>query len=325
MRKTGILIFCLTCIVLGYFTFTLYKKAFTSERDLPAASDGKEVKYRLVLITQELETPFWDKAGIAAQEQARKDGASLEVWGSYGKNQEEFLKKLEIAIQSKVDGIIVQGLDTQEFKDLAKIKAAFYGIPIITVANDVPKSESLRKTYVGSDQYLAGQLIAEQLLDDMGHEGKVILMGDKHKEYYQQQRLDGIHEVLKDYPNIQTVYAETTDVREEIIASTQNMLNQNPDTDSFVAIKANIAGAMIHEIGRRSLVEPYYIYSFDDGPDSISLLTQGKLDGIIEQSPEKMGSLSAELILKWLRDEEVPLKSDGYLTDIRILKTMEKK
>ena len=102
------------------------------------------------------------------------------------------------------------------------------------------------------------------------------------------------------------------------------MLNQNPDTDSFIAIKANIAGAMIQEIGRRSQVEPYYIYSFDDGPDSISLLTQGKLDGIIEQSPEKMGSLSVELILKWLRDEEVPLKSEGYLTDIRILKAMEK-
>ncbi len=133
------------------------------------------MKYRLVLITQELDTLFWDKAGIAAKEQARKDGASLEVWGSYGKNQEDFLKKLEIAIQSKVDGIIVQGLDTPEFKDLVKVKAAFYGIPIITVANDVPKAESLRKTYVGSDQYLAGQLIAEQLIDDMGHEGKVIL------------------------------------------------------------------------------------------------------------------------------------------------------
>ncbi|KAF0822408.1 substrate-binding domain-containing protein [Cytobacillus firmus] len=74
-----------------------------------------------------------------------------------------------------MDGIIVQGLDTPEFKDLVKVKAAFYGIPIITVANDVPKAESLRKTYVGSDQYLAGQLIAEQLIDDMGHEGKVIL------------------------------------------------------------------------------------------------------------------------------------------------------
>lgn len=323
MRKMSILIICLTCIFLGYFTLALAKKAFTTGEDLPAAADGKDMKYRLVLITQELDTPFWDKAGIAAKEQARKDGASLEVWGSYGKNQEDFLKKLEIAIQSKVDGIIVQGLDTPEFKDLVKIKAAFYGIPIITVANDVPKAESLRKTYVGSDQYLAGQLIAEQLIDDMGNKGKVILMGDKHKEYYLQQRLNGIHEVLKDYPGIRTVYAETTDDREEIIASTQNMLNLNPDTDSFIAIKANIAEAMIQEIGRRAQVEPYYIYSFDDGPDSLSLLNQRKLDGIIEQSPEKMGSLSAELILKWLNDEEVPLKSDGYLTDIRILKAME--
>ena len=81
----------------------------------------------------------------------------MEVWGSYGKNQEDFLKKVEIAIHSKVDGIIVQGLDTEKFKNLTKVKAAFYGIPIITVANDVPMAESLRRTYVGSDQYLAGR------------------------------------------------------------------------------------------------------------------------------------------------------------------------
>ena len=107
------------------------------------------------------------------------------------------MKKIEIAIHSQVDGIIVQGLDTDEFKDLTKIKAASYGIPIITIANDVPMEDSLRRTYVGSDHYLAGQMIAKQLLSEMGPVGDVILMYDSQKQYYQQQRLNGIKDELK--------------------------------------------------------------------------------------------------------------------------------
>ncbi|WNB91774.1 substrate-binding domain-containing protein [Bacillus sp. NEB1478] len=325
MRKAGIIILSFLCIVLCYFTFTTAQKAFKSELELPAASTPTKDRYRIVLITQELETPFWDKVGAGAAEQAQKDGASLEVWGSYGKNQEDFLKKLEIAIQSKVDGIIVQGLDTQKFKDLTKIKAAFYGIPVITVANDVPKAESLRKTYVGSDQHLAGKMIAQLMLSDMGQHGNIILLSDSQKEYYQEQRLKGIREVFKDYPNVKAVYAETPDSREQVIAKTQDLLNKYPDVNGFIAVNANIAGAMIQEISRRGKVEPYHIYSFDDGSESLSLLNQKKLDGVIEQSPEMMGRKSVNLLIKWLNNDKVPLNADGYLSDIGIIKAMGKR
>jgi ribose transport system substrate-binding protein len=323
LRKTIIFVLGCVCVILCYFTSVSAVKLFRSDWKLPITSDQKQAQYRLVLITQELETPFWDKVGGGALKEAQKDGASLEVWGSYGKNQEEFLKQIEIAIDSKVDGIIVQGLDTDEFKNLTKIKAAFYGIPIITVANDVPMAESLRRTYVGSNQYLAGQMIAKQLMSDMGTAGKVVLMGDNHQEYYQKQRLKGIQDVLKDYPNVRTEYAETPDTRERIIATTQYLMNQLPDVNAFIAINANIAGAMLQEIGRRTQIGTYYTYSFDDGPESLSLLKQGKLDGIIEQSPDTIGKTSVNLMLKWLRGETVPLNMNGYLTDIRMLKARD--
>ena len=291
---------------------------------MPKNATLNDEQYRLVLVTQELETPFWNKVSEGAIEQAKKDGASLEVWGSYGNNQEDFLKKIEIAIHSKVDGIIVQGLDTKEFKDLTKFKAAFYGIPIITVANDVPVDESLRKTYVGSDQTSAGKMIANQLIAEMGSKGKVIILGDSEKEYYQEQRLQGIMDILRAHPDVQIVYGETTDTKEQITATTQDLMNQAPDVDAFIAVNAMHAGTMIQEISKRSQVEPYYIYSFDDGPESMSLLNAGKLDGMIEQSPEKMGILSVHLIMKWLKDETGPLDMEGYLTDIHIGKATEK-
>lgn len=319
LRKTVSLVLGLVCVVLLTFTFISAGRVFRSGWQLPREPDRKQAQYRLVLITQELGTSFWDEVGRGAKEAAEKAGASIEVWGSYGEDQEDFLKKIEIAIDSRVDGIIVQGLDTDEFKDLTKIKAAFYGIPIITVANDVPMADSLRRTYVGSDQFLAGQMIARRLLSDMGRSGTVILMGDSREEYYQRQRLNGIHDVLKDYPDVKTEYVETPDAKEQVIAATQDAMNRLPNVSAFVAVKANIAGAMIQEIGRRSQVEPYHIYSFDDSPDSASLLKQGKLDGMIGQSPEAMGRTGVKLMIEWLKGETVPLNAEGYPTEIRML------
>lgn len=325
MRKFGLAVIGLLCIVLCYFTLLSAEKVFRTNGQLPAAAGSAEGKPRLILITKNLDTPFWDQIAKGALEQAEKEGADLEVWGSYGNNQEDFLEKIEVALYSKVDGIIVQGSDSEEFNDLTKVKASFHGIPIITVANDVPKEKSLRKTYVGSNQFLAGKMIAEQLVSDMGNAGKVVVMANMRHEYYQDQRLEGLRSVLDAYVGIDLIFSETTEVRKDILAKTQQILNESPDLDGFIALNADFASPMIQEISKRSQVEPYYIYSFDDGPESLALFEQEKLDGIIKQAPDTMGRTSVSLMMNWLKDEAMPLDMDGYLTDIRMLKVKEQR
>ncbi|GIN61238.1 sugar ABC transporter substrate-binding protein [Robertmurraya siralis] len=323
MRKIGFILLFVLFSFLLYLTFVSSEIVFRSDRQMPKFIEQEKLQHRIVLITQDTETPFWNKVGSGAMDQAQKEGASLEIWGSYGNNREDFLKKLEIAIHSKVDGIIVQGLDSDDFKYLTKVKASFYGIPVITVANDVPVQESLRRTYVGSDQYKAGKMIAEELLKDMGSKGKVLITYNSDKEFYQLQRLEGMKEVLESHREIQLVEAETSSSREEVIAATQDILNKWPDVDAIIAINSDIASALVQEISKRSQVEPYYIYSFDDGQDSISLLQEGKIDGLVEQTPEMMGRKSVQLIKGWLTGETMPLNIDGYFTDIRIVKAMD--
>ncbi|WP_312095863.1 substrate-binding domain-containing protein [Niallia sp.] len=321
MRKTIMVIFLTVIFILCYFTFDSARNVFRADWQFPSDMVNNQDQQRLVLITQERDTPFWDKVAQGAKKQAELEDVSLEVWGSYGNNQEDFLKNIEIAIQSKVDGIIVQGLDTDEFKNLTKIKASFYGIPIITVANDVPIADSLRRTYVGSDQFFAGKMIAEQLVSDMGKKGKVVLMLDSQEEYFQKQRLNGIEEILKQYKDINVVYAKTIDTtKEQVVLATQDILNKEPDTNAFIAINANVLGTLVKEISKRYQITPYYLYSFDDGPESISLLEAGTLDAMVEQSPETMGEKSVQLMLEWLNGEKVPLDKNGYLTDVKIQK-----
>jgi ribose transport system substrate-binding protein len=318
MRKTIVILLGIIGAVLIWFTSVSAYKVFRADWRLPQTPLRQSAEYRLVLITRELETPFWDKVASGAREEAAKHGAMLEVWGSYNNDSDEFLKKLEIAIHSRMDGIIVQGLDTDAFKELVKYKAASYGIPVITVANDVP--DSLRRTYVGSDQFRAGQMIARQLAEDMGPEGTVILLRDSGNAHFQEQRLDGIRSVLESYPGIRLQYAETQGTRERVIAAMQDLMNRSPEVQAFIAANANLTAAMVQEIGRRSRVQPYHIYSFDDSPDMQTLLREGLIDGIIEQSPEAMGRIATALMTDWLKGDRLPLDSNGYHTEIRLRK-----
>jgi ribose transport system substrate-binding protein len=318
LRFAGLLV---VVLILCHLTFLSAKRVLEADAHLPRETGvSSEARHRLVLITQDTQTPFWDKVAKGAKQQAEEEGVSLEVWGSFGKNQEEFLKNIEIAIQSKVDGILIQGTDTLEFKELTKVKASFNGIPVITVANDVPMEESLRRTYVGSDQYEAGKLVAKELVRKMGDKGKIVLMVDRDQEYYQKERVRGIQDVMKGYPGIKLVDGETGRARDQIITTTRDVMNRYPDLDAFISVNASNLSAMIDEISKRSQEESYFIYSFDDGPESLTLLSRGMIDGVVEQEPEKMGQWSVRLMEEWLNGETVPLKEDGYLTDLTILK-----
>jgi ribose transport system substrate-binding protein len=323
MKKYMYIVLGIVFVSLCYLIFVSANIVFNNDLALPKAKKHTDSQYRLVFITRDMDTMFWNKVGSGAARQAEKEGASLEIWGSYSNNSEEFLKKLELAIHSKMDGIIVQGLDTDEFKELTKVKAAFNGTPIITVANDVPMKESLRRTYVGSNQFQAGGLIARQLLDDMGEKGNVVLLYDSQQESYQRERLEGIDATLNKYPAIKTLYAETSESRDQVISTMRDMLNQMPEVNAFIAVNANMIGPMVQEIGKRSQVEPYFIYTFDDGPESLPLLEKGKIDGVVQQDPEKMGEVSVQQLIKWLDGETVPLDINGYFTNIRILKDQQ--
>jgi ribose transport system substrate-binding protein len=317
-----VIIYFLTFGFLIFLTFTISYSIKVLNVNLipPKGSDLSNSGYRLVVITKELDTPFWDKVEVGALTAASRNNASIEVWGSYGLNERDLLKNMEIAIASRVDGIIVQGLDTDEFKQLAMYKATENGIPIITIANDVPMQESLRKTYVGSNHYEAGQMVARQLLSDMGFTGKVVLMAADRQEEFQRARLNGILEVLKNYPDIHTEIIALGNTREQVVKVTNEVMNSIPDVDAFITTTAINASAIIQEIEKRTLVEKYYIYSFDDSPETQILVQQGKIDALIAQSPEVMGEQSVELMVQWLKGEDLPLNPDGYYTDIRVLK-----
>lgn len=323
MRRIWIALVAAGCAAMIYFTSMTGYRVFSSDLSVPVPAEEQQHRYRIVLISQEVDTPFWTDVKQSALEAAERENVSLEVWGTFGRNDRDFLNNMEIAIASKVDGIIAQGLDTDEFIQLTKIRATRNGIPVITVANDVPASESLRRTYVGSDHREAGRMIARQLLSDMGFSGKVVLMASERQEDFQTSRLEGILEVFAPYRDIRTEIVTSGDSREQVDRTITDVLNREPQTRAFIAVAASHAGVIVQKIEQRSRVKDYYLYSFDDSPDTTTLLKQGKIDAIIAQSPVDIGSQSIQYMVEWLEGKHLPLRTEGYFTNIRVIKAVE--
>jgi ribose transport system substrate-binding protein len=320
MRKLLIWLLMAGIAVLLYFTLITAYRVFSSDLPVPVQKEVHSDRYRIVLISQDLDTPFWSEVERGALEVVDQYGVSLEVRGSFGRNERDFLNNLEIAIVSKVDGIIVQGLDTESFIQLTKLRATRYGIPIITIANDVPANESLRRTYVGSDHREAGRMIARQLLSDMGTAGKVILIASDHGEHFQRERLEGILEVLDQQAGMQVELVTSAETREQIARTVNEVLNREPSTRAYIAVADAFAGVIAQEIGKRYRVEDFFIYSFDSSPEMLTLLKQRKIDALLAQSPADMGRESVRLMVEWLEGKHLPLDPKGYFTDIRIVK-----
>jgi len=319
MRRLLIGFLCAAFFAISAMTIQTLGRVFSFDAPVPAASREPMDKPRIVLISRERDTPFWRELERGAFEAAGRHGVQLQAWGSFGLYEADFLRNLELAIASRVDGIIAQGLDNDDFKKLTAIRAAENGIPVITVGSDVPVAESMRRTYVGSDHRAAGRLVAERLAEDLGGAGRVVVLTSERPAHFERERLAGILSVTERFDGIVVETASSGSANDELARVVRDRLNAHPDTKAFVSVAYHNAGVIAREIGRRFRAADFCLYAFDENPETVQLLRDGILRGIVAQDPYRMGEWSVSLMVRWLDGVDLPLDMDGYFTDIRLL------
>lgn len=113
------------------------------------------------MITSDRELDFWQSVYKGAFEEGVKKGVYVEMMGENLSDDYSETELMEIAIASKVDGIIVYADDSSEMEDLIN-KAVSEGIPVVTVYSDSPNSS--RCCYVGVGSYSLGREYGKQVI-----------------------------------------------------------------------------------------------------------------------------------------------------------------
>ncbi len=153
-------IFLIVIIVLTGVSIFYFKNAL----NVKGRQDSVEYNIynkQYAFIADDLTDVFWESVYESAKLEGEKNNIYLEQSGknlavNYTKSE-----LLEIAINSEVDGIIIEGDDSKNLQDLINV-AVGKGIPVVTVLSDCMNSN--RQSFVGVNGYNIGQVYGEQVL-----------------------------------------------------------------------------------------------------------------------------------------------------------------
>jgi ribose transport system substrate-binding protein len=299
----ALLLLVLFCL-LGQFAYS-FLKIQGIVRDLADTGSGKSVpRHHIVLISQELDNPFWRTIGHAAQEAAQEYNMELEYTGPFRLNPAEQAKLLDKAIAAKVDGILVQGVKGDDYASLIG-KAISRGIPVITVDTDAPGSKRL--TYVGSDNQEAGRRLGELIVSSVGPKANIGIIIGSREAVNQQLRLEGFLSVMRRYPDIHIAgVGESNISRIQAAQSAEAMLREHPEINVMVGTSALDGVGILQAVKTLNRLDRTKIFGFDDLEETREAIVKGEIEATVIQKPAEMGREAVKALHAYFEGSTLP-------------------
>ncbi len=191
------------------------------------------------------------------------------------------------------------------------------GIPVITVDTYLgdgdytkPSDYDFPLSYIGTDNFLGGQVVAGQLAIMLGGKGKVFLENTNPDTSSVMNRELGFRAGLKIFPEMELVGVEyCLDVQETAAAQVSAALQRHPDLAAVFGVNVFSAQGAYQAVVGAGLEGAVKIATWDATETLIEALKRGEIDLILAQMPAQMGALCVEWGVKYLNEgAEIPKK-----------------
>ena len=219
-------------------------------------------------------------------------------------------QNVDAIILNAVDAAgIVTALETAEEK----------GIPVITV--DMKPSAGTYVTYIGSDNFLGGELAARWTANKFKGESPNIVLLTNPLSSAAVERIDGFKETIAEImPDAKIIAEQGADTREAFMSTMEDLLTANPEIDLVFAYSAQVGlGAYdaIQAAGRDGAIS---IIGFDASEEEQTAIAEkGCYQGSIIQFPDKLGQTCVESVTRVLNgetlDKEIGVEVGVYTAD----------
>lgn len=284
----AILLVCgfLLVFSVGYFQsrdLSLLKAKNTFRRN------GDRPEYHFAVIGQADDT-FWQSVKEGCQAAADEYHVAVEFNVPRFTNLDDQLMYLDIAIASKVDGIVTHVLDEDKFTPLID-KAVDAGIPVITVEAEAKKSK--RNAYVGTNTFNLGREAGKLVLEAKGAEANIAIILsdyiDGTENVPQNLRVAGTKDALKDMPGmtIRTFSSSTGFFSAEEV--TRRILIDYPEVDTIICTSAKDTISAAQVIVDLNKVGQITIIGYDDAPEILRYIEKGVIYGTVVANPYEIG------------------------------------
>ncbi|WIF94908.1 substrate-binding domain-containing protein [Caminicella sporogenes] len=285
-------------------------------------------KYHFYVIAQNSVDPFWREVRQGIDKASKDFNAVVEFNAPRFNNPQEELKFLDIAVTSRVDGIITHVSNTLDFTSIIN-KAYNRGIPIVTIENDDKKSN--RKAFVGTNSFQLGKEAAKLMIEATNAKANIAIIVSSDvelDEVNQNLKINGFLSGIKSYPKmkVQKIYTYKMGIlsAEEIA---QSIINDGENIDAIYTINSVDTLGTARQIVNFNKVGDIVIVGYGDTESILRYIKKGIIYGTVMSDPYKMGYESLKALIDIKENNNVSTFIDTGVKVItnKTLYDMEKK
>jgi len=275
---------------------------------------AKDYKYYYVMITENMDSPFWQNVYSSAKTTAAEDGAYVELLGSNLSADYSLSDLMRIAIASNVDGIIMEPNGDTDISALIN-EASDKGIPVITVSEDEP--QSARKGFVGVNSYSLGQKYASEVVKSMNKDTRNILVLTNMKEGKAEE--NAVFTEIKERVIASSVSTQGINVSAININSQKDfdseekirdiILNSETLPDILVCLDATDTECAYQAVREYNLVGEVTIIGYYSTETILTAINKNIIESTFAVDDKEMGEYSVDALTEYLQT--------GHANDIK--------
>ncbi|MGG6312680.1 substrate-binding domain-containing protein [Paenibacillus macerans] len=211
---------------------------------------------------------------------------------------------LQQALKEKPDAVILAASDRQRLLPAAKALTEA-GIRLVTVDSGLEGGGSA--SFIGTDNYAAGQQAGMMMADALGGEGLVGIINTVRGSETAWERERGVRDVLRQHPRIAVMAASYTgSLQARAYDAARELLRSEPELAGIVALNEPTAVGAARAIAELGDTRPRVkLIGFDSSRSEVMDLEQGLLDATVVQKPFNMGYLAVKTAMDLLHGRKV--------------------
>jgi inositol transport system substrate-binding protein len=280
-------------ISLSFFVVALIFCMLTSCNDKSKTDAGGKKKYVIGVSYESLQSEFTINLQKALQAKAKELGVEIIEVDGMGSGEKQ-VGQVENFITQGVDAIILQPIEKDATVPAVEM-ANNAKIPIVVV-NAMTANIQKANAYVGSEDVVAGRLEMEEMAKRMGGKGNIVIIHGPWGNSAEQQRTQGIKEVLKKYPDIKIVFEQTGNWdRAQGLSVMENVLSSGKVVNALISQNDEMAIGAYKAIEAAGKQKEILVSGIDAIADALTFVKEGKLACTVFQDAKGQGALSVKI------------------------------
>ena len=247
----------------------------------------------VALVVKSTQTEFWRAVFAGAEAAAVEYNLDLTIAGP--ETEEDYKTQNQLladAVENGTDAIVFSAIDFEKNAD-AIDAAAQQNIKIVAIDSNVD-SQSV-STYIGTDNYAAGQMAAYTTLERVSGPLYVGIVNYDVGTANGQERERGAVDAFTQSGRAQiTAVVNTLVDADQAQADTTALLSEHPEINVLLALNEPVSVGAARAVQMLNRDKDVFFLGFDSNLVTIDGLQDGSVDALIVQNPYAMGYLGVE-------------------------------